>query len=79
MLERSVKEGQVYRHFKGSLHRIICIALDSETMKEMVVYNHISDGSIWVRDKEMFLSLVDKDKYPDVKQKYRFELYDDEC
>ena len=78
MLERSVKEGQIYRHFKGSLHKIICVAKDSESLEDMVVYNHIEDGSIWVRSKDMFLSLVDHNKYPDVKQMYRFELCEEE-
>ena len=51
------------------------MAFDSETKEEMVVYRRLyGDGSLWVRNKEMFLSLVDKEKYPDVEQMYRFEL-----
>ena len=41
----------------------------------MVVYEH--DGDIWVRPYDMFISKVDKVKYPDVEQEYRFELLDD--
>lgn len=78
MLERSVKEGQIYRHFKGTFHTIICVAKDSESLEDMVVYNHIEDGSIWVRKMDEFLSLVDHHKYPNVKQKYRFELWEEE-
>ena len=63
--------GKEYRHFKGDTIKVICIALDSETLKEQVVYEH--NGKTWVRDKEMFLSKVDKEKYPDIKQTYRFE------
>lgn len=68
---REVKVGKQYRHFKGDIIKVICIAKDSETLKEQVVYEH--NNQTWVRDKEMFLSKVDKEKYPEVKQTYRFE------
>lgn len=74
MLEREVKINGIYRHFKGTLHKVICIAKDSETLEEKVVYNHIDDGQIWVRSKEEFLSEVDDEKYPNINKKYRFEL-----
>jgi len=74
MLEREVKPNQIYRHFKGTYHKIICIAKDSETLQEKVVYTHEDTNEIWVREKEMFLSKVDKEKYPDTTQEYRFEL-----
>lgn len=77
MLEREVKIGGIYRHFKGSFHKVICIAKDSETLEDRVVYNHEDTGEVWVRDKKEFLSEVDHNKYPDVKQKYRFELIDE--
>jgi hypothetical protein len=67
---RKVKIGK-YRHFKGAIVTVICVAKDSETLKEQVVYEH--DNEIWVRDKEMFLSEVDHKKYPEIQQKYRFE------
>lgn len=75
MLEREIKVPGVYRHFKGDLCQVITIGYDSETMKEVVIYTH--NNKVWVRDKEMFLSLVDHNKYPDIKQKYRFELVED--
>ena len=68
---REVKAGKKYKHFKGDIITVICIAKDSETLKEQVVYEH--NGQTWVRDKEMFLSKVDKEKYPNVEQVYRFE------
>ncbi len=74
MLEREVKPGEIYKHFKGTYHEIICIAKDSETLKEKVVYTHADTGEIWVRAKEEFLSEVDHQKYPNITQKYRFEL-----
>lgn len=68
---RKIIKGKQYRHFKGDIITVICIAKDSETLKEQVVYEH--NKEIWVRDKEMFLSKVDKEKYPNIKQTYRFE------
>ena len=68
---REVKPGKKYKHFKGDIITVICIAKDSETLKEQVVYEH--NGQTWVRDKEMFLSKVDKEKYPNIEQVYIFE------
>lgn len=67
--------GGIYRHFKGTLHKVICLARHSETQELLVIYTHGDD--FWARPIEMFTSLVDKAKYPDIKQKYRFELVRD--
>lgn len=67
--------GGKYRHFKGTICEVILLATHSETLEEMVVYEH--DGKVWVRPYNLFVSLVDKKKYPNIKQKYRFELVDD--
>ena len=68
---REITKGKQYRHFKGDIVKVICLAKDSETLKEQVVYEH--NNQIWVRDKEMLLSKVDKEKYPNIEQVYRFE------
>lgn len=72
---REVKINKIYKHFKGDYYLVEDIAKYSETKEEMVLYRKLyDDGSLWVRPKDMFLSEVDHEKYPNVKQKYRFEL-----
>ena len=60
-----------FRHFKGSLHKIITMAKNTETLEDMVIYTHGKD--IWARPADMFFSKTDKEKYKDAKQLYRFE------
>lgn len=72
---REIKINGVYKHFKGDYYLVQDVANDSETKQLFVVYRRLyGDGSLWIRPLEMFLSEVDHEKYPNVKQKYRFEL-----
>lgn len=71
------RKGEKYKHFKlGKIVTIIGISRHTETEEISVVYEY--EGNIWNRPLEMFMSEVDKEKYPDAKQKYRFELVESE-
>lgn len=78
-MELRMKPGDVVRHFKGNRYEILCFAKDSETQEELVVYRALYGGrDVWVRPKEMFFSPVDREKYPDAGQEFRFERADEE-
>ena len=66
--------GYRYRHFKGGVYIVTDIAVHSETEEPMVIYKSFDNPDwVWCRPLSMFLSEVDKEKYPDVKQIMRFE------
>ena len=74
---RELQIHRVYRHFKGDYYLVEGIARSSETDEELVLYRKLyDDGSLWARPKDLFLSEVDREKYPDATQRYRFELQD---
>ena len=74
------KAGQIYRHFKGNIYRIVTIAEHSETGEKLVIYKRDDEtqDTTYARPLDMFLSEVDKKKYPDVREKYRFTLCSDD-
>lgn len=68
------KSGEFYRHFKGKIYQIIVIAKDADTKVCNVVYQGMYEPfSCWVRSAEEFLSEIDRKKYPDASQEFRFE------
>ncbi len=83
MGEREFQVGDIVQHFKREyasdvsseyIYKILAFATHSETGERLVVYQGLYPPyKICARPYEMFISEVDRKKYPDVKQKYRFE------
>lgn len=80
------KVNDIVRHFKRELvdpstqeylYRIIAFAHHTETEEALVVYQALyAPEKVCARPLDMFLSEVDREKYPNIKQKYRFEKYE---
>lgn len=72
-----IKVKGIYRHFKGDYYIVEDIAIHSETKEKYVVYRGLyGNTELYIRPYDMFLSEVNHEKYPNEKQKYRFELQD---
>lgn len=69
-----VIKGGVYKHFKGHIIKVLEIAKHTEIEEMLVVYEHEGTNVIWARPYDMFVSKVDKEKYPEIEQEYRFQL-----
>ncbi len=73
------KAGEVYRHFKGNNYEIVSLATGSEDGDSQVVYKALYPPyNVYVRPLQMFMEPVNRDKYPNAMQEFRFEKIDPE-
>lgn len=70
-----LKINGIYKHFKGDYYIVLDVAEHTETGEKMVIYRALyGENKLYARPYDMFLSKVDREKYPDVEQEYRLEL-----
>ena len=83
--KRDIQVGDIVQHFKREwvspetseyLYKVLAVAYHTENGEKLVIYQALyAPFKICARPYDMFMSEVDREKYPDIKQKYRFEKY----
>ena len=67
--------GQIYKHFKGNLYKVLAVAVHTESEEKLVVYQSVDNPDrVFARPLEMFMSDIDRFRYPLIRAKYRFTL-----
>ena len=67
---QEITVGKIYKHYKGNVYKIIALGKHSETEEDMIVYQHVDKGDIWVRPKSMW----NEEVLVDGKKVLRFSL-----
>ncbi|MBD5087516.1 MAG: DUF1653 domain-containing protein [Clostridiales bacterium] len=79
MKEQDIKAGDIYRHFQGNLYQIVTVGKHVETLEEYIVYQALyGEFQIYIQKLQDFFAVLDKEKYPEIEQKYCYEKVEKE-
>lgn len=79
MKGQDIKAGDIYRHFQGNLYQIVTVGKHVETLEEYIVYQALyGEFQIYIQKLQDFFAVLDKEKYPEIEQKYCFEKVEKE-